>query len=164
MNKPEQLVTFRLDDQRYAVYVSAVETIRRIVEISPLPKSPEIVLGIVNVQGRIIPVINIRMRFRLPEKELNLSDQLIIACTSRRTVALVVEAVTGVVKCLERDLIPSGTILPDMEYVHGVAILENGITLIHDLDQFLSLEEEKKLDDALVTDVVTGERNGPDRL
>ncbi|MBF8302857.1 MAG: cheW40H-4 [Candidatus Dadabacteria bacterium] len=63
MDKLNQLVVLTLDEQRYALHLSAVERIVRVVEVTPLPKAPEIVLGVVNVQGQIIPVINIRKRF-----------------------------------------------------------------------------------------------------
>lgn len=63
MDKLNQLVVFAFDEQRYALHLSAVERIVRMVEITPLPKAPEIVLGVVNVQGRIVPIVNIRKRF-----------------------------------------------------------------------------------------------------
>ena len=151
MSKSNQLVVFTLDEQRYALYLPAIERIWRIAEIAPLPKAPEIVLGVVNVQGRVIPVIDVRKRFRLPERDINLSDQLIIAQMSRRTVALVVDAVSGVVECPAQDMISAEEILPGMEYVEGVVKLEDGMILIHDLEKFLSLEEDKSLDKALAT-------------
>ncbi len=59
-------IVFTLDEQRYALHLSAVERVICVVEITPLPKAPEIVLGIINVGGQIIPVIDMRKRFRLP--------------------------------------------------------------------------------------------------
>lgn len=153
MNNLNQLVVFTLDEQRYALHLAAVERIVRVVEVTPLPKSPEIVLGVVNVQGRIIPVVNIRKRFRLPEREIALSNQLIIASTSRRTGALLVDEVSGVVEISEREMIEAGKILPDMDYVEGIVKLEDGLILIHDLNTFLSIEEEKALDDAMKTEI-----------
>lgn len=149
MNKSNQWVVFTLDEQRYALYLSAVERIVCVVEVTPLPKVPEIVLGVVNVQGRIIPVVNIRKRFRLSERDMNLSDQLIIAHTSRRAVALLVDAVGGVVECSEQEVVGTAKILPGLDYVEGVVKLKDGMILIHDLDKFLSLEEEEVLDDAM---------------
>jgi len=149
MNKLNQLVVLTLDEQRYALHLSAVERIVRVVEVTPLPKAPEIVLGVVNVQGQITPVINIRKRFRLPEREMNLSDQLIIAHTSRRTVALVADAVSGVIERSEQEVIAAEKVLPGIEYVEGVVKLEDGMILIHDLNKFLSLEEEQALDNAM---------------
>jgi purine-binding chemotaxis protein CheW len=77
------------------------------------------------------------------------SDQLIIARTARWNVALAVDEVTGVVEQARQKMIPVNDILPDAKYVEGVVKLEDGLILIHDLDRFLSLEEEKDLDKAL---------------
>jgi purine-binding chemotaxis protein CheW len=144
-----QLVVFALEDQRYALHLSAVERIVRAVEMTPLPKAPEIVIGVINVQGRIIPVFNIRRRFHLPEREIELSDQLIIANTARRTVALPVDTVDGVIERLSEEVTPADQVLPRIEYVEGIVKLENGLVLIHDLDKFLSIDEGTKLDEAL---------------
>lgn len=149
MDRKFTLAVFTLDTQRYAIHLSKVERIIRVVELTPLPRAPEIVLGVVNVQGRIVPVVNIRKRFRLPEREMNLSDQLIIAHTSRRTVGLMVDAVIGVVDRSEKEVTAAEEILPNLEHVEGVVKLEDGMVLIHDLDKFLSLEEEKTLADAM---------------
>jgi purine-binding chemotaxis protein CheW len=152
MSPSRPIVIFTLDDQRYALSLSAVERVHRTVEISPLPKAPEIVLGMVNIQGRIIPVFNVRKRFRLPEREMSLSDQLIVAQTSKRTVALLADAVSGVIEYSEQKVVAADRILPGLEYVEGVAKLEDGLILIHDLETFLSIEEKETLDDALKAD------------
>lgn len=144
-----QLVIFNLDDQSYALYLSAVKRIIHAVEITPLPKAPEIVLGIINIQGEVIPAVNIRRRFRLPEREINLTDQLIIARTSRRNLAVVADSVGDVIERPEQDMVMAESILPGMEYVEGVLKLNDGIILIHNLDKFLSLEEEKTLKERL---------------
>lgn len=153
MNNLSQLVVFTLDEQRYALHLTAVERIVRVVEITPLPKAPEVVLGVVNVHGQIIPVVNIRKRFRLLEREIALSNQLIIANTSRRSVALLVDEVSGVFEISEQEIIKAEKILPDMDYVKGVIKLEDGMILIHDLNTFLSIEEAKALDDAMKTEI-----------
>ncbi len=153
MGKPikqsNRYVVFSLDGQRYALHLSAVERVIRVVEMTSLPKTPDIVLGIVNVEGQIIPIVNIRKRFRLPERELDLSDVLIIAQIPRRTVALVADNVSGVIEGSEQDITEAKEIFPRMEYVKGVVKLKDGLVLIHDLDKFLSLEEDKELDSAL---------------
>jgi purine-binding chemotaxis protein CheW len=149
MHQAQQLVVFTLDEQRYAVSLSAVERIVRMVEITPVPHTPEIVLGVINVQGRIIPVVDIRKRFGLPAREPHLSDQLLIARTSKRGVALVVDAVSEVVTPSHQEVVRGETILAHMAYVTGVVKCPDGLILIHDLDRFLSLEEEQALDDAI---------------
>lgn len=148
LNNSHQHVGFTLDEHRYALPLSFVERIVRVVEVTPLPKAPEIVLGIVNVQGQVLPVVNVRKRICLPEREIDLSDQLIIAHTAKRAVALMVDAV-AIVECPDQEVFPADQILPAMEYFDGVAKLEDGLVLIHDLNKFLSLEEEEALDGAL---------------
>lgn len=149
MGKSLQLVIFSLDEQSYALHLAAVKRVVRLVEITPLPKAPEIVLGVVNVQGEIIPVVNIRKRFGLSERDMSLADQLIIAGTSKRTVALVVNSVISIIEYPEQDLISAEKILSGIEYVEGVVKFEDGIILIHNLDKFLSLNEERALDEAI---------------
>lgn len=146
---PNRLVVFTLDGCRYGLHLAAVERVVRIVDITPLPKAPAIVSGIVNVQGRVIPVVDVRSRFRLPEREPTLSDQLVIARTSRRPVALVADRVTDVVDVPDQDVAAAETILPGMQYVEGVLKLADGMILIHDLGSFLSLEEAVSLDNAM---------------
>ncbi len=152
MHREDRLVVFSLDGQRYALALAAVERVVRAIEITPLPKAPAIVLGIVNVQGRVVPLINVRRRFRLPEREMALTDQIVIAHTARRPVALVVDAVAGVLDYPEREAVAAQDILPDAGYVEGVVKLKDGLILIHNLDRFLSLDEEASLDRALEVD------------
>jgi len=144
-----QLVVFNLDDQRYALYLPCVERAIRMVEITPLPKAPDIVLGLVNVHGEVMPVLNIRRRFRLPEREAELGDQLIIARTARRRVALVVDTVNDVLALPPGELVAPETILPQLEHVEGVVKLDDGMVFIQDLDRFLSLDEEQALEAAI---------------
>lgn len=146
---PLRIVSFTLERSRYALPLDAVERVVPVVEFTPLPKAPEIVLGIVNLEGRIIPVVNVRRRFGHPDREVRLSDQLIVARTSRRPVALLVDRVDGLTERAEHEIIQAPDVLPGLEYVRGVAKLADGLVLIHDLDTFLSLEEEQRLDEAL---------------
>lgn len=151
MNDSNIFLAFILDGGRYALPLPAVDRVVRMVAITPLPKAPDIVLGVVNIQGRVIPVVNMRRRFCLPEREIALTDQLVVAHTARRPVALVANAVLDVIACPAQSLIAVEDVLPDVEYVEGVVKLVDGLILIHDLDKFLSLEEENFLAHALET-------------
>jgi purine-binding chemotaxis protein CheW len=144
-----QLVVFEEDTQRYALRLECVERVIRIVEITPLPQAPEIVLGIINLQGEIIPVLDIRQRFRLPERQLDLNDQMVIARTSHRKVALIVDSVSGVTEYESDKIIPVSKISPGIEQVVGVIKLEDGLIFIHDLDRFLALDEDQEIDRAM---------------
>ncbi len=146
---PDQLVVFTLGEQRYGLPLSSVERAVRMVEITPLPKAPDIVLGVINVHGRLVPVVNLRRRFRLPERDIALTDQIIVAHTRQRPVALVADAVQDVMTYSQEHVVDANQILPGIEYIEGVLKLDDGMLLIHDLDGFLSLDEEHALDDAL---------------
>jgi len=145
----DQYVIFTLDDQRYALPLLDVERIVPAVYVTPLPKAPAIVVGIITVQGRVMPVVNLRRRFRLPERPIEPDDQFIIAQTRQRTVALSVDLVSGVISIPRQETIHHSEILPNLEYVAGVVKHEDGLLLIHDLETCLSLVEERELDFAL---------------
>ncbi|MFA6596314.1 MAG: chemotaxis protein CheW [Ignavibacteriaceae bacterium] len=145
----KKIVLFSLDEPRYALYLSAVQRVVQAVEITPLPKAPDIVLGVINFQGEIIPVVDIRKRFRLPPREINVEDQFIIAQTSKRLVVLAVDSVAGVFELEHHQVLNAKTAFPYTDYLSGVAKIEGNIILINDLEKFLSLDEEIILDKAL---------------
>lgn len=149
MTESFHLVVFSLDDQRYALQLSAVDRTVRMVEITPLPRAPEIVLGIITVNGSIVPVLDIRRRFGLARRKMKLNNHLLIARTAERTVALIVDMVHDVIERPGHEIVLPGTIVPGMEHVKGVVKLEDGVVFIHDLDGFLSLEEARALESAL---------------
>lgn len=142
-------LVFRLDQQRYALPASIVDRVVRRVEITPLQNCPPIISGIINVQGRVMPVFNIRRRFAFPEHPISLSDQLIIAHTKQRAVVLIVDQVLELLECGDQELIDTEHILPRIDYVKGVVKRTDGLILIHDLDTFLSLEEQTTLVEAM---------------
>ena len=149
-------VVFRLDEQLYGVRLAAVRRVVAAVEITRLPGAPEIVLGVISIAGRIVPVVNLRRRFRLPERDLALTDQLIVAGTAgpgaaeddEHIFALVVDEVVGV-RELSAGEVEAKNILAGLEYLEGVAETAEGLVLIHDLRTFLSLEEERALSQTL---------------
>lgn len=146
MKKSDFLVVFSLENQRYALPLSASERVVRMVAITQLPNAPGIIMGLVNFHGKVIPVVNMRRRFGLPEREPSLSDSLIIAHTTRRPVALMADAVLDVIACAAQNQIAAEDILTGVEYVEGVVKTADGLIFIHDLNRFLSLEEEDALD------------------
>jgi len=148
---PLSLIVFNLGEQRYALHLSAVERVVRIVSVTPLPGAPLIVHGVLNTHGRIIPVIDLRKRFGLPVRETALSDSLILAHTPRRMVALMADSVDGLLESSRRSVAEATEILANVPYLNGVAKLEDGLVLIHDLASLLSLDEEEALDAAIRT-------------
>lgn len=151
-----QLVVFCLDGQRHALPMAAVERIVRAVEVTPLPGAPAVVLGAVNVRGRIFPVLSLRQRFGLPEREIRITDQFVIAQTLRRTVVLPVDEALDVIERPESAVVRPDGIVPGLDLLQGVVKLDDGLILIHDLDKFLSLDEAHALDAAMSKEATDG--------
>ena len=147
----ERFVVFAVDHQRYALPLAEVERVVSVVEITPLPEAQAFVHGLINLHGRIIPVLDCRERFGLPARELALSDQLLIAQIARRTAALLVDRVEGVIEPGVEEMAPAAQILPAMR-AHGAMKLPNGgMVLLPDFDAFLSPEDERQLGQAMNT-------------
>lgn len=149
MKSTQQLVLFRSDDQKYALDLAAVERVIAAVEVTPLPEAPDIVAGIINLHGRILPVISLRRRLGLPDRELAPGDQLLVVRSSTRTLALVVDGVDGVVEMEPQDRVDPRVIFPGIGLVEGVMRLEDGLIVILDLGKFLSIPGEQALGQAL---------------
>ena len=144
-----QAVVFSLDGQRYALPLATVQRIVRAVEVTPLPGAPPIVLGAIDVEGTVLPVLDVRRRFLMPWREISPSDQFLIAMTARRAVALVIDEAQGVIEHEQSAVVDPTRIAPGLEQFHGVVKLEDGLVLIHDLEAFLSLDEARTLYEAM---------------
>lgn len=144
------LLVFELDSQQFALPVQRAQRILRAVAITPLPGAPALVLGVVDIAGTVLPAIDTRARFGCPPRPMRLTDQFILADTGRRRVALLVDAVTGVLEARSGDVADAATFVPGDGLVDGALMLESGLILIHDLGRLLSLDEETELDDALL--------------
>jgi purine-binding chemotaxis protein CheW len=140
-----QLVAFTLDEQQYALPLSSVRRVTRSVEITALAKAPRIVLGIIDLQGEMVPVISMRERLGFSEPDPSLTDHMIIAETTKRSVALLVNSVTGVIERKPEEITTAGKIVPGAKYVEGMARLGDGILFIYNLDNFLSAQEQSQL-------------------
>jgi purine-binding chemotaxis protein CheW len=149
MSELRKLVLFRLAEQRYALPLAVVERIVRAAEVTLLPNAPPIVLGALDVEGHVLPVLDVRRRFGLRQREISPADQFLIARTAPRTVVLVVDEAQGVIERSQDEIIGSAQIVPGLEQFQGVVRLEDGLVLIHDLEKFLSLDEGRALDEAM---------------
>lgn len=144
-----RLVVFVIEGQRYALPLSAVERALPMVAVSLLPKAPAVALGVINLHGTAIPVVDIRRRFGFPPRDYGITAHLLVARTSRRTLALPVDEVLGVSEVAEETVTLPDAVLPGIGHVAGIVTLADGLLFIHDLDTFLSLDEEQRLTEAL---------------
>jgi purine-binding chemotaxis protein CheW len=156
MSAVMQLLVFRLDNHRYALPLAAVERIVRAAEVTPLPDPPRTVFGVLDVAGAILPVLNLRRRFQLPERDIQVSDQFLIARTPQRSVILVIDVAEGIVGIASDEIVSADAVFPGLDQVRGVARMKDGLVLIHDLPAFFSLGESMALDEALRAEMLQG--------
>lgn len=144
-----EIVVFRLATSAYALPLSQVVELLRVVAPTPLPGSSTLIEGVVSVRGKLLPLLDIRARFGLPPKPLSPDDHLIVARRRDRDVLLRVDRVDRIATVDSSDVQTIEEIRARTEYVAGVLNLPDGIVLIHDLDTFLSESEAAELSSAV---------------
>jgi purine-binding chemotaxis protein CheW len=143
------LVIFIVEDQRYALPLKSIVRIVNATEVTKLPNAPDGVLGIINFQSEIIPVLNLRQRLNLPEREINPTHHFLIALTAKRKVALFIDRPQDVIEIDQSLLVDSDHFSSDIEQIQGVIKLNDGLVLIYNLEKFLSPDDVLILDEAL---------------
>lgn len=136
MTETRRYVVFTLEDRRYALPLEGVERVLRMVAVTPVHELPPTLLGVVNMQGEIVPVVNTRRYFHVRERAPGVDDQLIVTRTGGRALALVADRVVGVVEREARHVVAAEDVVPGAESLRGIAKLGDGMVLVHDLDQF----------------------------
>lgn len=133
-----QLVSFRLGEEEYAIDILKVQEINRIVEITSVPNSPAYVEGVINLRGRVIPVIDLRKRFGLHAKEADAQTRIMVVDVGT-TVGLIVDSVSEVLR-LSADTIeppPPMTGGDGSEFIRGVGKLQDRLLILLDIDRLL---------------------------
>ena len=144
-----ELLVFELSGIRYALELRSVREVLPAVLITPLPDAPPVIEGIIDVRGEIVPVYDVRMRFGLPPRPLNLDERLVLAWTGSRVVGFRCER-TEWQEEVPRALIEGPqSVRGAGRHLAGVARLPDGLVLIQDLELFLDEAESAGLDDAM---------------
>jgi purine-binding chemotaxis protein CheW len=149
MTKAEELVVFSLGQQRFALPLGVVRRVVRAVEVTAVPNAPDVVSGVIDVQGEVIAVLDVRARLGLPRRAIGLADQFLIAQTRDRTVALVIDRAHGLAQAGSGETAKPRLDAPWFNQFQGVAQLDDGLVLIQDLEKFLSSDQALALDRAL---------------
>jgi purine-binding chemotaxis protein CheW len=151
------ILWFELGGGRFGLRLDDVQEVVRAVAIAPLPAAPSIVEGVIDIRGRIVPVLDVRTRFQLPSKRLELTDVFIIARLKNRTVALRVDRTGWPTAVREADIVADQSALAGSQLTLGVARTSDGLVILHDLDAFLTSAEDADLAAALAQSHSTSE-------
>ena len=142
----QTLVLFRVEGQRYALRLPAVERVIRAVAVTVVPEAPAFVLGLINLAGKLLSVVSLRRRLGLSDRAILPEDQFVIARTSRLTVALAVDEVEGLSAHEVSRTIAPGDVLPGRNCrVDGLIKLDGDIILIYDLEKLFGDEDQDRL-------------------
>ncbi|HEX7065313.1 MAG TPA: chemotaxis protein CheW [Bacillales bacterium] len=140
-------IVFQLNDEEYGVDILQVRSIEKLQAITRVPKAPHFVNGVINLRGIITPVIDLRKRFSLEERDETEDTRIIIVQVSETEVGLIVDGATDVIDIPEGAIEPPADIVGGVkaEYLRGVAKLENRLLIMLNLEKVLNPEEIEEL-------------------
>ena len=138
-----QWVTYRLDDETYGINVMQVQEVLRYTEIAPVPGAPDYVMGIINLRGNVVTVIDTRARFGLPASQITDNSRIVIIESDEHVVGIFVDSVAEVVylKTSEIDSAPNVGTEESTKFIHGVSNRGDELLILVDLNKLLSDEE-----------------------
>jgi len=138
-----QCVTFRLDDETYGINVMLVQEVLRVTDIAPVPGAPGYVVGIINLRGNVVTVIDTRMRFGLSPNEMNDSTRIVIIESEKQTVGIIVDSVSEVVDIYSNEIETAPSVGNDetARYIEGVVSRGEELLILIDLNKLLTEDE-----------------------
>lgn len=136
-------VTFRLGDEKYGINVAMVREVLKYTEIAPVPGAPYYVLGIINLRGNVVTVIDTRSRFGLPDHEPDDATRIVIIEREGQVVGMVVDSVSDVatLRASEIEFAPNVGNDESAKYIHGVSNQEDELLILIDLERLFTSEE-----------------------
>jgi len=143
-----QWVTFRLANETYGINVMEVQEVLRFSDIAPVPGAPTYVLGIINLRGNVVTVIDTCQRFGLPPIEITENTRVVIIETAHQVIGILVDAVAEVVylKRSEIDSTPNVGNDDSAKFIQGVTHREGQLLILVDLNKLLGEEEWDEMD------------------
>ncbi|MBI3578214.1 MAG: purine-binding chemotaxis protein CheW [Ignavibacteriales bacterium] len=143
-----QLVSFKIGGEEFGVDILRVQEINRMLEVTRVPNSPEYVDGVINLRGKVIPIVDLRSRFGMPRKEHDKDTRIVVVELTGKIIGFVVDAVSEVLRIPQSVTEPPPTIVAgvEAEYITAVGKLEDRLLILLDLEKVLSLEEHYALE------------------
>ena len=142
-----QLVTFSIGEEEFGVNILQVQEIIRTMDITKVPRAPEFVEGVINLRGKVIPIVDMRSRFGLESKEHDKYTRIIVIEIEMIIVGFVVDSVSEVLRIPANSVQPPPPVVAgmDSDYIDGVGKLDDRLLILLDLDSLLDNEEKEAL-------------------
>jgi purine-binding chemotaxis protein CheW len=149
MEKDLQVVGFRIGNETYGVRIGSVREIVRVPEISSVPSAPDLIEGVINLRGKIIPVMDLRKRFGQTDIQPDKKNRILVVELENKLVGLIVNAASEVLKIPPSEIEAPGSVFADGEsgYVTGVGKLKGRLIILLDVSRLLHRTEFKRLEE-----------------
>jgi purine-binding chemotaxis protein CheW len=153
MEKDLQVVGFRIGAETYGVPIGSVREIVRVPEITAVPNAPETIEGVINLRGKIIPVMDLRKRFGEREIKSDKKNRILVVELENKLLGLMVNSASEVIKIPPSEIVPPGSVFADSDasYVTGVGKLSGRLIILLDIAKLLHRPEIKRLEEAAET-------------
>lgn len=141
--KDRKVIVFQLQDEEYAVPVTKVGSIERMMQITRIPRTDCFIKGVINLKGVVTPIVDLRSRFGAEEVPYGDSTRIIIVYYKDMEIGLIVDAAKDVIDIPKHIIEPAPEVIEtvDADYIEGVAKLENRLLILLDLDKVLDKDE-----------------------
>ncbi len=139
-----QLVSFSIGEEEFGVNILNVKEIIRIIEITRVPNAPGHVQGVINLRGKVVPIINMRKRLGLPDKEMDSSTRIIVVELDSKSLGFIVDKVSEVLRIDESVTEPPPAMTTDIdtEFITGIARLDERILILLDLEKIITQKKK----------------------
>jgi purine-binding chemotaxis protein CheW len=143
-----QLVVFQLGAEFYGVEIARVHEIIRLQTVTRVPRAPVFVEGVINLRGKVIPVVDLRRRFGLPLADHTRASRIVVVELGDQVVGVVVDGVSEVLRVNGATVEPPSPVVAgiDSEYIHGIAKLDERLVILLDLDRVLAQTDRRALE------------------
>lgn len=145
-----QIVAFSLGQETYGVDIASVREIIPIQKIVPVPRAPDFVEGIINLRGRIVPVLDLRKQFGFEEKKGDPNQRIVLVEAGQDSIGVIVDSVSSVLGISEGSIEPAATVVVgnEIEYIQGIAKVGEELIVLLDLTRIISDAEKRTLREA----------------
>ena len=148
LSEERQLVVFELAAELYGVEIARVHEIIRLPAVTRVPRAPAFVEGIINLRGKVIPVVDLRRRFGLPMADHTRASRIVVVELGDQVVGIIVDGVSEVLRVNTSIVEPPSPVVTgiDSEYLQGIAKLPDRLVILLDLDRVFAVEERQALE------------------